>query len=340
MKNKLTHYYDIHGIIKVASDIDLVSPYFEVEHLKEPFDLSIKVRSFNLTPNQQALGCGIQGEEDTNTITRYYSLLGIKWIMQLRDLDGKTQLLANYTQVQFPKLKAHFMNLISSLLRIKLLEKGYAFLHSACIALENNVILLPGFHEAGKTKTVLSLIREGASYLSDELTIINSNIAYCYPEEIMLTPGNIRNLEKVSFRDLATVYLRPLLIKVPLVPSSILGTLPRRRIDEVIKDVEINDKSKIRIMCFLEKGKNELRKIDKEVALRKLLIMGKATLPSLEDPMILAYWYFNSGFNLEKYMMKEKKLLKLLIKKIDCFVSRRKQGDHSESIKTILKSFN
>jgi len=257
--------------------------------------------------------------------------------MQLRDLDGKTQLLANYTQVQFPKLKAHFTSLISSLLRIKFLEKGYAFLHSACIALENNAILLPGFHEAGKTKSVLSLIREGASYLSDELTIINSDTAYCYPGAIVLTPGNIRTLEKVSFRDLATVYIRPLLIKVPLVPSPILGALPRRRIDEIIKDVKINDKSKIRIMCFLEKGKNELKKIDKEIALRKLLIIGKATLPSLEDPMILAYWYFNPRFNLEKYMMKEKKLLRLLIKKVDCFVSRRKQGDHSESLKTILK---
>lgn len=340
MKNKLKHHYDIHGIIKVVSDIDLNSPYFEVEHLKKPFDLSIKVRSFNLTPNQQALGCGIQGEEDKNTITRYYSLLGIKWIMQLRDLGGKTQLLANYTQVQFLKLKAHFMNLINSLLRIKLLEKGYAFLHSASISLGNNGVLLPGFHEAGKTKSVLSLIREGASYLSDELTIINSNTAYCYPGEIMLTPGNIQSLEKVSFRDLATVYLRPLFVKVPLVPSSILGALPRRRIDEIIKDVKINDRSKIRIMCFLEKGKNELEKIDKEVALRKLLIIGKATLPSLEDPMILAYWYFNPRFDLEKYMMKEKKLLKLLINKVDCFVSRRKRGDHSESIKTILKSFN
>lgn len=65
--------------------------------------------------------------------------------------------------------------LMMPIVSIKLLAKGYVLLHSAAFTYRGKGVLVAGWKKGGKSETLLPFIAEGASYLSDEWTIIGDD---------------------------------------------------------------------------------------------------------------------------------------------------------------------
>lgn len=68
----------------------------------------------------------------------------------------------------------------------------YVVLHAGCVALEGRGFVLPGEREAGKSTLVTGLVRDGFSYLSDELAALSLEDGLLHPHArpIGLDPGS------------------------------------------------------------------------------------------------------------------------------------------------------
>lgn len=63
--------------------------------------------------------------------------------------------------------------LLVSLVAMRLLSKGHALLHSSAFVYQGEGILVTGWQSGGKSEVLLAFLRAGASYLSDEWTIVS-----------------------------------------------------------------------------------------------------------------------------------------------------------------------
>ncbi len=76
--------------------------------------------------------------------------------------------------------------------QVALRTDRYVVLHAGCVALEGRGYLLPGEREVGKSTLVTALVRDGFSYLSDELGAISLDDGLLHPHArpIGLDPGS------------------------------------------------------------------------------------------------------------------------------------------------------
>lgn len=68
--------------------------------------------------------------------------------------------------------------------------KRYRAIHAGAVAIDGRAVLLPGSTHAGKSSLVAELLRRGASYLSDEYALIDSDgLVHAYPRPLLLRDG-------------------------------------------------------------------------------------------------------------------------------------------------------
>lgn len=95
-------------------------------------------------------------------------------------------------------------DVIEALIFLKLLEKGYTFLHSSAISRKNEAILFCAFPHVGKTNIILSFLLDNPrdyTFLSDEYTIIsNKGRAYPYPRTIKIFDYNLDEFPELIVR--------------------------------------------------------------------------------------------------------------------------------------------
>ena len=177
--------YDIHGILKVRINIDGIIPsIFKIDGSFEVPDVDIIVvrnPALKIRPSSEILVSELQG------FTRVY----YKWrafvISELLDI-----LLGNFLD------KGYLINNV--IIPLKLLQKGYVVIHSACVSYENQGILIVAPPDTGKTYTALTLVnKSGFEFLSDDLTIVKENVAYCYPVPLTLKFHHLKSI-RVSTR--------------------------------------------------------------------------------------------------------------------------------------------
>jgi hypothetical protein len=69
--------------------------------------------------------------------------------------------------------------------------KTFRAVHAGAVLIEGRALLLPGSTHAGKSSLVAELLRRGASYLSDEYAIIDSQgQTHPYPRPLLLRSGH------------------------------------------------------------------------------------------------------------------------------------------------------
>lgn len=78
----------------------------------------------------------------------------------------------------------------------------YVVLHAGCVALDGRGYLLPGEREVGKSTLVTGLVRDGFSYLSDELGAISLEDRLLHPHSrpIGLDPGSFPSFAELEPR--------------------------------------------------------------------------------------------------------------------------------------------
>jgi len=84
-------------------------------------------------------------------------------------------------------------DIVESFMLLHIVPKGYSFLHASAVEKNNKAIIFTALPQTGKTNFLISLLRKGYSFLSDEMVIISrEGMAYPYPRPLSIYPYNFQ----------------------------------------------------------------------------------------------------------------------------------------------------
>jgi hypothetical protein len=84
-------------------------------------------------------------------------------------------------------------------IRQELAKEGRTLVHASGVELAGETTLFPAWRGGGKTNTLLSLLREGAAYLSDDRLWVGADgTALGYPLSVNLQPYNVRSFPEIE----------------------------------------------------------------------------------------------------------------------------------------------
>jgi hypothetical protein len=102
-----------------------------------------------------------------------------------------------------------YTNVVEALLRFVFVDRGYMLLHSACLDMDGQGIMLSARTDTGKTGTILTLLRDTTGrFLSDDMTVIDgAGVALCFPKPLTISHHTLRavnagTLSKAEWRKL------------------------------------------------------------------------------------------------------------------------------------------
>ena len=104
------------------------------------------------------------------------------WVFEFHNILGDGQSKVT-TDCNNPNLLQH--QIIENFMRYKAVFNNCAVVHSACIAKNDNCMVLFSLGETGKTTATLGLVEKGYEFLSDDMTFISEKgIAYSYQRSL------------------------------------------------------------------------------------------------------------------------------------------------------------
>ncbi|MFH1310764.1 MAG: hypothetical protein ABIH85_08845 [Candidatus Omnitrophota bacterium] len=164
--------------------------YFEIKELRK-IDLEIKfVEKIKMPDNST----GLLNDFFYKNGIFYFNFRGSKLNIPIKDIEnGEVVVFAEKT---IEPLMIFYV--IEKILHIKMIEKGFCFLHAAGARLEGRTIIYSSLQGGGKTKWVLERIQEGADYLSDELVLADElGSVFAYPRGMNIHSFHYEVYEKV-----------------------------------------------------------------------------------------------------------------------------------------------
>jgi len=341
MNQKNFKYYSIHDILKIKTKIDIQIPkYFLIkeDEVKENFNPDIEITQENLSysrpeERKKRSGAFFYWTENKALFIDYeIPLLNAKLVID--DLEGKTKI--KFTKA-FIK-HGNISQLFETLLSIKLIQKGYAIVHTGCLNHHGDAFLFTALRDTGKTSTVLSLLDgKELRFMSDDLTIMSKNSeVYSYPTKVNISPYTLSgNVISPSNDLMSRIKKRLANSRFEILFGDILKIAMGDR-KEVPRDL-IEDKGLIKKIFVIGGGENGIRKIDGEEVARKILIN---TL-ELYNPFrvySLNFYYHIFDFNIFDIFDEQKKIVKEAVKDAECFEIRLNRVEkYPEMIKEIIK---
>jgi len=338
--------YNFHNILRIKSDVDLGTPFFEVDDI-EP-DLIVKVVNDFEVPrsnNTIRLGKNYWGGYNENYIYYCARVLKQKLKLYLCNISNHEQtiLLCNKNYYRYVKLplvfSLPFITVVWKVAGLKALRKGFAFQHSACIASGQDGFLMLGFSDTGKSRTTFTcLLRNNdLKYLSDDATLLDAEgQAYSIFTRISARLLKFLGLS-VPFKGKVGILLEDMMFP-PI--SYFIGQLKSTvsNVEDILDKSRIQERAKVKAILFLEKGKDKLEELDKDEAINKMLLQTKAGLaPHFSQvPILIYYSYFNSDFNLYELMEAEREIVTKVVEKADCFIVRSNNANFVGPIMRII----
>jgi hypothetical protein len=108
--------------------------------------------------------------------------------------------------------------------------------------------------------------------------------------------------------------------KIPLL--SAYARTPETSISNMIKNVRIEEKARIKNILILERGEKGIAKIDPQEAVRKILLINRNEFTYYRNSLLFAYSYFNPSLNLDKLMKIEASIISSIVEKRGCSIVR------------------
>ena len=279
--------YDIHGIVRVASEVRLPElEYFRRPETPEPPDVRVRVGSLRSSASELSKQTG-----DANSHFRYRESLGRFgfWVEisrgQIMDV------------VVSPLLRRSphvlYTNVVEAILRWTLVQKGYALVHCACVARNGKAILVTAATDTGKTTTILRLLSQvRASFLSDDMVILHRDgRVLCYPKPLTISRHTLEAVsgaplsrwERIALQIQSRLHSKSgrqsalTLARTPL-PMATINTVvqmlvppPKYTIQRLIPGVEGQREARISHMVVIERGSDHEASLDPAHALVTLL---------------------------------------------------------------------
>jgi glycosyltransferase involved in cell wall biosynthesis len=188
------HYYDIHGIVTIGSDVVLP----ELLHF-----LQAKGLGEGTTPDI-AIKIGSVGRPRARTrMVRSADGRTIRWEEHLGRASANfaihfgSQILVTSSRALARSPHVLYTNVVEALLRFVFVDRGYMLLHAACMDVDGRGLMLSARTDTGKTGTVLKLLRTSEGrFLSDDMTIIDSEgNAKSFPKPLTISEHTLRAVD-------------------------------------------------------------------------------------------------------------------------------------------------
>lgn len=334
--------YNVHGILNISSEFDLGIPsVFLTDSYVNP-DLTVRLIS------------KLSGSQRSDELVVPLFPLGLR-ALRVRNLTGNTVVEVCGADRRF--VRSSFLP-VMALLWLKLLQKNYCLLHSACLAKNGKGIVLAAYGDAGKTTTALRMIRNDAfSYLSDDLTLIDDKgLAYSYPCNARMHAAHLRFLGikprlgeicNLIFHDYVLSVLKNVLERASppirknlsqallMIPVAISAGL-KMKIERILSSEELIQKAKISTICFLERGAEEITEVPSELMVEKLTSMNRKEVWSEIEGWLQYFSKVNPSLLPNALVGFEKKLLDSVAARCACYIVRSKQKKFANLIRAIV----
>lgn len=239
----------------------------------------------------------------------YYKVA--KWKVYLIDLDKK------HTKIYLDGNL--FANLIwarwfcETIIRLKLILKGYCMFHSSCISNGRKGIVFTASPSTGKTTTLLEWLSQGNPFCSDEYTIFKDGQIMSYVTPFRFHSYNLSNnkeaLGQVKTFDRLQIGMRSLLLKLTLGYGDITWSMALK---DVFPNVQVLEKCALKGFYILTKTNHEKMAVKQ---LSEQAIIDKACILNAFEwfgfgPYLKAYAYVNPESDLASLDAIEKSNLK------------------------------
>ena len=319
-------YYNIHGIVRVSSNVEgFIPKHFECKSLKN-VDLEIREGDFefNKKAHKKIDFKFYSGQNKAYFESLFYGRPIYKVL--IANLVGRTKL--SFTTMTRRIFGVH--ELIRMLLEIKLLQKGFTLVHAGGVAKENHGYLILGWSGIGKSSTIFGLAKERDFEIfgDDRVILSKGGEIYSYPEKagVFYRSRNIQNLNIPLSKRLELMF-RYFIARFP--PFNRYMSI--KMAVDLSNIVTVGEVAKLDKVYFLERGQGK-EKLNKKIALNRIIA---STLQAffdhyLSNKMFYAYCYVN-GFD-PGYI--EKNMRKILEKSIrDCSIIRSEKKDFYKYLK-------
>lgn len=341
------YYYNIHDIIRVRSTHRLPElGFFRTDSLTETPDFDVIVTAdpskhctassivFNELAGRFGFSIVINPDETT---TRVYAapLLGMS-----------------------PHVL--YTNLIEPLLRWSFVRKGYALMHGACIAFEQQALFITAQTDTGKTTTILKIIRENPrswQFLSDDMTIFSTKGRVLnYPKPLTISQHTLRAVqssvltlrERLFLRVQSRIHSREgrrfaLWLSRLQLPTATVNAIvqaiippPKYMVDRLIPGAQIIRNAQLSQIAVIERGPEFEREIGPQEIVRILLANAEDAYGFPPYPMLaheLSSW---QGTDLHAA---ERAIVSDAIRAIPAVHIRRSNYDWNQRIYTLMGDF-
>lgn len=284
--------------------------FFLTKHRKGRADLTIYAGDFTYE------GDGIyrEGPFKLGLLRSKFLLDGLEGHASLFFLSPRYRLLKEVRQ--------ELRTLIFELLELKLLQKGHAFIHAACVERNGEGIMITAPPDTGKTFTTIKLVMEhGYSHMSDDMTIIGpGGVAYCFPTLMTLHLPHVDELPISLPSSLeASVRARERLRSLPWIKK--LLSEPRVHFRTVLPDARVARKAEVSRLIFLEHGRKKVERLSKDEARSRLLPVARMHRSIMSD-LIVLYAYYHPELDLHALSERQSELYLELIEGVDCYLVR------------------
>lgn len=324
--------YSIHGMLRVRSNVDIPVPgYFRVKKLDGKPDLLVwshRKLNFQRDKSNEMLMGNYYFWGGGKKIFVDYDLMNAK--LSVEDLFGKTKIECTNSLKRFCT-EENWQKLIFAVLSIKMIQKGYTFMHAGGLTHHDGGILIAGMQDTGKTSTVLPLL-DGKEFklLGDDFVILDSGRAYAYPKEIRLSPRTLRGcLESSALKEKAMKnrFISMFMERFLKRDITRLVQIPREYIAEKC-DVE-------KIFILSGYGKEHVERINSSEAFNVLSTLSMQ-MPNLLETYLDIYYHI---FHVEvfRFLEEKNKIIEKTIKSAECFkVTAPRLEGYSLAIKKVL----
>jgi dolichol-phosphate mannosyltransferase len=279
---KVSHRYDIHGIVKIASESPLPElSRFEVAALDGPADLEITIS------NKGFGGFRMHAtvEEEDETVTYVEHLGGLGFAARI-ELGTPVRIQAS----RLLRLSPHvlYTNVVEPLLRWVLVRKGRILAHAACLQIDGRGVLITARTDTGKTTTCLKSIKEhGSGFVSDDMVIVDpEGGALSFPKPLTISAHTLAAVEgnPLSLRRRAWLQVQSRLhsrsgrsaglalsrANLPVATMNAIVQMiippPKFQIDELVPQAQLVGSLQLDRLIVIERGKAVVQELDAETA--------------------------------------------------------------------------
>jgi hypothetical protein len=364
--------YNIHDIVRIKSEVQLYElEYFACEEFSDNIvDMMIIVAN-DMSLGGIHLKKKLIGDKSANSFQIKYAehlgSLGAQFTIRNDKNDGRSfpshgsnrSIEIRVNKLISTSRHVLYVNLVEPILRFLLISKGYILLHSACMDMEGQGrqgVMLSAPPDTGKTTTVLKCVKRGFSFLTDDMTIIRlPNEALCFPKPMTISAHTFNTAVDVAgngTRNRATLKVRSIVHSkggrqmmrmlgthnVPIFTLNTIGQVlirpPKFKIEDLLQPVKIIERTRVRVLFFLEKGGEETLALPTEKALKKAVENSDDAFlfPPYKD---MLNYISIEGRNAAELLAEEKRMLEAFLSNITCMVIK---SDSRSWYSTVMKA--